>query len=192
MNSGATVKTNFKRKELQSKVDRAKNRWLYQFGAFGIKTSSRSMKRVPKRPAGTHGEFRVVKSGKNKGQSRFRRGEFSRPGDTPNRRSTGTGLHTQAFDVDEKRGTVKFGPIKLNGASQRTSRLATETLEKGGTITVKPVRKRRTRSRKRRFGSAARQRRRPSRFTVAKRPFVLPAGKKAIINLRKRAKGSIK
>ena len=189
----ASVETNFKGKQLQGKVDRSKRRLLFGFGAYASKTASRSMKRAPKKAKTTHGETRIIRSGKRAGESRFVRGEFSRPGDPPHRRAQGKGLHTIEFKVDLKRSSVKYGPIRLPSKSKHTSRLATQTMEFGGTITIK----RRLSGRRSTRGRVRSSIRAPmttstQRATYKKRPFVNPAGIKAIKNLRKRAKGSIR
>jgi hypothetical protein len=180
----ASATTNFKGQALTRKVDNAKRRWMFSFGSYAMKTAQRSMKPAPKKPKSTHGEFREVKRGKNKGKKRFVRGQFSRPGNPPQYRNKGRGIRTMRFHVNVRTLTVKFGPIKLSNTSKRTSRIATNTMEAGGTITIKPARRKTTKQKRKPF--------RPFRATFEKRPYIIPAAMKGLEKLRSQAKGSIR
>lgn len=168
------AKVSHRGKYIARKVDSAKKRELFHFGAFAIKTSRRSMKPVPKRANTRFGEFRRIKSGAKQGQFRFVRGLHSRPGTPPNYRDRTRGLRLQAFDVNLKRGSVKFGPIRFAGGSRNTTKLATEVNEFGGQQVIR-----------------TRRGARPFRAMYKPRPFVFPAGEKATNRLRKRSRGMI-
>ena len=162
----------FDRRGIQKKVGKAQARTLSRGGAATRTNARRSMKKGPKKGFGRFGANTTVKRGKNKGAIRFRKGRYSRPGQAPFYRSSPPNLRTILFAFDGK-DSMMIGPVVLP-RKRKQNRTVGNIHEFGGRAAFA----------QRRYGRRA--------FNYRKRPFMNPAGMKAVGDIRKDLAGSIK
>lgn len=174
-----TIKSKFFNKEMAKRIGKGKAKLLSQFGAYTRRAARSSMKKAPKNPKSMYGTTGVYRRGKKQGQTYQRRGKYASPGKPPHYRSDEPNMRTILFGIEDA-NTVIIGPIWLP-ASRKMSRPVPNVHEKGGSV---------TRRYKRRGGSRTQRLRRRQRASSArypKRPFMLPAGKKGIGDLQRKA-----
>lgn len=194
----ANVKTKFRNEEIQRKIGKAKFEWLSGVGASTRTFAIRSMRPGRKRPLknATKGEQlygrRVpYRTGKRAaaGQSYFQKGKYAPAGSPPHIQSPDRKNLTEIYYYIRGKNEVRIGPHWLQG-SKNMSRPIPNVHETGGKVSRR-YKKRRGNT----FGMKSVTNRALSRdrtFNYPKRPFMNPAGVRAIAWLRKKMRGSIK
>ena len=166
-------KLHFARRMMAEKVDKAQAKALRRGGFLVRKEARRSMRKGPKKGHGRFGANTTVKSGKNRGKIRFRKGRYSRPGTPPFYRSSPPNLRTIFYSFDPNRSVMVVGPVKLRSKS-RQSRTVANIMEQGGRV-----------ARSRRLWG-----RRSAMYRA--RPFMYPSMKKSAPIWHKEMRGSFK
>lgn len=186
----ASVKKQFRRKELLRIITKAQEEWLYGVGGTIQVFAQRSMRKAPKpkKRLSLHGEFVPYgPNSKRRGKLFFRKGRYSRPGSPPFRRSgpIGAGNLTKIWFVVIDPTKVIVGPVLLNG-SKNMDRTVPNLHEFGGKVT------RTYRKRKGNIGLNSRYQGRARTLNYPARPFMNPAGTRGVNWLRRKMRGSIR
>lgn len=176
----------FYTQHLKRKVKTAKYRSLMRLGAFTRRAARQSMKKRPKKPRTSHGETVRIKSGRNKGKTRFKKGRHSPPGKPPYYSGSYTGINFRdiRFKVANDNDSVVVHTI-TNRARAKQSKSPPQVHEQGQTVTF-PGKRYTDNETKQVFRTD------PRTIKFPKRPFMQPAGEKAIVDLNRSIRNSIK
>ena len=170
--------------ELNKKVGKAKTSWLKRFGAFTRRSARSSMKKRPKAPTSRYGELVRVKRGRNVGKERWKRGQHSKPGEPPFYGRSNTGVNFRDIRFEAQDDSVSVSTITRR-SSKKISKSPPVLQERGGTAKIR-------RTKKRMINGFNRPSVHHETARFPKRPFMDPAGVKALVDLNRKARDSIK
>ena len=167
---------------LKAKVKKSSVSWLSRTGAVTAKIARRSMKKAPSAKAKSgksknlsrFGGYQAIKSGKRKGQQRFKKGLHSPPGSPPYYRSGGVNLrdivYTKKGELAHTK-TLDVYTLTNRAGGKRINKPPAILQEAGGSAKIKGSRK---------------------TATFPARPFMAPAGVLGAAYMRKVVREGIK
>lgn len=170
----------FDREGIKKKVKQSKKRNLEATGAVTRTIARRSMKKAPKqftksgkrKKLSRYGSMTQVKSGRNKGKDRFKKGQHSPAGQPPYYHgSDHHNLRSIMFAYDPKRDDLVVHTQRTRGSSYMTK--PAPILQESG-------------------GQAKLVKGGGGNWNFPARPYMAPAGAKAIEFLKKKMKNGIK
>ena len=168
--------------KLKAKVKKSSVNWLSRTGAVTAKIARRSMKKAPNPKAKSgksknlsrFGGYQAIKSGKRKGEQRFKKGLHSPPGKPPYYRSGGVNLrdivYTKKGELAHTK-TLDVYTLTNRAGGKRINKPPAILQEAGGSAKIKGT------------GKTA---------TFPARPFMAPAGVLGAAYMRKVVKEGIK